>query len=310
MRSPNTDDRVHRVIMQALDIRIFERAAKQHGVVTRAQLLALGFTGTQVDGRIRNGLLRPLHRGVFQVGPVCAEFAHAMAACLACGPTAALSHASAAVVVHMLKERPSPIDVSVVGTTRVRAGIRVHRVRDLAAGDVQRFQGMRITSPMRTLLDLGGMLSVRELERVVAEALALRLVSEKSLLRLVDQRPGARGARALRAVLAVAPARLRSDAEARFRDLVAAAGLAVPECNKHVLSHEVDFVWRRQRLIVEVDGARYHLPLLAFERDRRRDAELVAAGWRVIRVTWSQITRESHRVVARIAQALGIGSAA
>ena len=279
-------------------------------MVTRAQLLALGHTGTQVDGRIRNGLLRPLHRGVFQVGPIAAELGPAMAACLACGPTATLSHATAAVLVRMLKERPgSQIDVAVVGRTRVRKGLRVHRVRELSAGDVQRHHGIRITSPMRTLLDLGGMLSVRDLERALAEALVLRLVREPSLLRFVDERPGARGARALRGVLAGTPAYLRSDAEARFRDLVASAGLPAPEINKRVLSHEVDFVWRRQRLVVEVDGAQFHLPQVAFERDRRRDAELVAAGWRVIRVTWNQITRESHMVVARIAQALVRSSA-
>jgi very-short-patch-repair endonuclease len=279
-------------------------------VVTRAQLLALGHTGTQVDGRIRNGLLRPLHRGVFQVGPIAAELGPAMAACLACGPTATLSHATAAVLVRMLKERPGVADRCRRGGQDARAQRAARaRVRELSAGDVQRHHGIRITSPMRTLLDLGGMLSVRDLERALAEALVLRLVREPSLLRFVDERPGARGARALRGVLAGTPAYLRSDAEARFRDLVASAGLPAPEINKRVLSHEVDFVWRRQRLIVEVDGAQFHLPQVAFERDRRRDAELVAASWRVIRVTWNQITRESHMVVARIAQALVRGSA-
>jgi G:T-mismatch repair DNA endonuclease (very short patch repair protein) len=147
-------------------------------------------------------------------------------------------------------------------------------------------------------------LSIRELERAVAEALALGLVRERLLLRFVGERAGASGARALRGVLAGTPARLRSAAEERFRELVVTAGLPLPGINERVLTHEVDFVWRKQRLIAEVDGARFHLPRVAFERDRRRDAELVAAGWRVIRVTWHQLTRESHMVVARIAQAL------
>jgi very-short-patch-repair endonuclease len=295
--------------MQKSDTRILERATKQHGVVSRAQLLALGLTGTQVDCRIRNGLLRPLHRGVFQVGPVVTEFGPAMAACLACGRTAAVSHVTAGVLTHILKERPeAPIDVTVVGTTRVHVGLRVHRVSDLPAREVQRHRGIRITSPMRTLLDLAAVLSVRELERVVAESIALGLIRERSLLRFVDEHAGARGARALRGVLAGSLARLRSEAEGEFRDLMAAAGLPEPEANRHVLSYEVDFVWRRQRLIVEVDGARFHMPRAAFEQDRRRDAELTAAGWRVIRVTWNQITRESHMVVARVAQALGVAS--
>jgi very-short-patch-repair endonuclease len=291
--------------MQNSDSRIFERAAKQHGVVTRAQLLALGHTGIQVDGRIRNGLLRPLHRGVFQVGPVASELGPAIAACLACGPSATLSHVSAAVVVRMLKERPgSPIDVTVVGTTRAHEGLRVHRVRELPARDVQRHRGIRMTTPKRTLLDLAGVLSLRELERAVAEAFALSLVRERSLMRYVDERAGARGARLLRQVLEGSPARLRSVAEERFRDLVAKAGLPAPGINERVHSYEVDFVWRRQRLIVEVDGARFHLPRVAFEKDRSRDAELMAAGWRVIRVTWNHLTRERDRVVAQVAQAL------
>jgi hypothetical protein len=111
----------------------------------------------------------------------------------------------------MLKERPgSPIDVTVVGTTRAHEGLRVHRVRELPRRDVQRHRGIRMTTPKRTLLDLAGVLSIRELERAVAEAFALGLVRERALMRYVDERAGARGARLLRHVLEGSPARLGS----------------------------------------------------------------------------------------------------
>jgi very-short-patch-repair endonuclease len=285
-------------------------AARQHGVVRRAQLLEAGVAPHAVAYRVAKGRLHPLHRGVYRVGPVAAPLEREMAGVLACGATAVLSHHSAGGVWTLLSRGPGVVPVEVSSQGGYRApdrGLRLHRVVPFEADEVTTFEGIPITTPARTLLDLAGRLDVWELERAVARADRQKLVTIEALDALLARHPGRAGCRALRAVLGRNGGSLltRSDAEARFLGLVREALLPPTEANVAVEGFEVDFLWRGARLVVEVDGFEYHASRSAFERDRRRDAVLAASGFRVIRVTWRQLTSEAKPLLARVARALG-----
>jgi very-short-patch-repair endonuclease len=192
-----------------------------------------------------------------------------------------------------------------------KRNIRIYRVADLDARDVQIVAGVPVTSPARTLVDLAAVLPTVQLECAVAEALAQQLVRERDLLEHIQRARGRRGIAALRQLLSLerGPALTRSEAERRLLRLVRAAALPEPEANVRIHRMEVDFLWRRQRVVVEVDGFRYHSNGRAFERDRERDATLVASGYVVLRVTWRQLVRNPETVIARVAAALALGAA-
>jgi len=278
--------------------------AGRHGVVTTAQLDAAGFARSALTRRVESGLLRRLHRGVYAVGPIEAPTARVAAALLACGPGAALSHHTAAQL-HDLPTLPRcAVDVT-AATRHDHAGIRLHRSR-LAADDITRRQGLPTTTVARALLDLAATVDDRALARLVEEAeIRGHGAAIDDALR---RHRGNRGARRLAAARHDEPRLTRSEAEARMLDLVRAARLPVPRTNVRVGRHEVDVLWPDQRLVVEIDGYHFHASRAAFERDRRRDAELQAAGHRVLRVTWRQITQEAPAVVATLAGALAVGA--
>jgi very-short-patch-repair endonuclease len=285
-----------------------ELAARQRGVVTRTQLRALGLSADAIDNRLKSKRLHPLYRGVYVVGyagPV--EGARELGAVLACGSDAVVSHRSAAVLWRLHPTQPPDVEVTVGGRScDSKRGIRVHRVTALDHRDVRRLNGIPITAPARTLLDLAAIVASRELEQALAEAHARRLVHRRdltSLLARVSRRPGVA---ALRSLLDSdnAPALTRSEAEERFLALIRRAEVPTPEVNVRIGGHEVDFLWRQQGLVVEVDGFRFHSSRAAFERDRLRDAQLGAAGLRVLRVTWRQIVDRPEALVARVATAL------
>jgi very-short-patch-repair endonuclease len=221
-----------------------------------------------------------------------------MAAVLACGGAAVLSHRSAAVLWGLLRAWYGPPEVTVTdGRSRGRPDLRVYRTRWLDPRETRRREGVPVTAPARTLLDLATVISERDLARAVEEAQVLRLVTPRQLANVVGR--GRPGSAALRAVLNLQhePSLTRSEAEVAFLHLVRDAGLPAPETNVEVLGHEVDFLWRGRKLIVEVDGFAYHSSRQAFERDRRRDARLQAAGFRVMRFTYLQIVNEPHTVI-------------
>jgi very-short-patch-repair endonuclease len=286
-----------------------ELAAKQRGVITRAQLLELGLTRTTIDNWVKHSRLHALYRGVFLLGhPRPIAGARELAAVLACGRGAVLSHLSAAGLWRLLPGREGDVDVTVPGRNPGRKpGIRVHRVRHLDRRDIRKLGGIPITSPARTILDIASLVSPRDLEQALAEAYARRLARRSELVSLLARRPSLPGTRALRALLEDGtPALTRSQAEDRLLGLIRAAELPSPETNIRVGRHEVDFVWRDQRLIVEVDGFRFHSSRSAFERDRRRDAELSSQGFRVIRITLRQIVDRPEALIARLAKALAV----
>lgn len=232
-----------------------------------------------------------------------------MAAVLACGEGALLSHRSAAALWSLgpYTIESAPMDVTVIERDSGRRhGIRAHRVHALAPDEATTRRRIPTTTPARTLLDLAAEVSGRELEAAVAEAERRRLATDRQVLALIARYPTRRGTRALRRLLdrGTRPALTRSEAEERFLALIRRAQLAPPEVNVLVGRYEVDFLWREQRGVVEIDGFAHHSDRVAFERDRRRDADLAAEGYTVVRITWRQIVEEPATVVARVAQAL------
>ena len=177
-------------------------------------------------------------------------------------------------------------------------------LKELAGQVVRRLNGIPLTLPARTLLDLAATETQRDLERALSEARVLKLVSDKQLLHAIDRTPSRKGTKALRVLLDHGPAITRSEAERRLLKLIRDANLPLPLTNVRLHGHTVDFCWPENRLIVEFDGFAFHGHRRAFERDRKRDRTLVAAGYRVIRITWRQLTDESLAVIASVAQAL------
>jgi very-short-patch-repair endonuclease len=199
------------------------------------------------------------------------------------------------------------VEITVPGRNPGRKrGIGVHRVTRLDRRDVRRLGDIPVTSPARTIVDLATAVVSRDLERALAEAHARRLVRRSDLLPLLARRSGRPGVRVLRALIDddAVPGLTRSEAEDRLLALIRAAELPAPEVNVRIGRYEVDFLWREQRFVVEVDGFRFHSSRAAFERDRLRDGDLAGMGFRVFRTTWRQIVRGPEALVARIASAL------
>jgi very-short-patch-repair endonuclease len=276
---------------------VIARAARQHGVVTTEQLAAAGLGPRAIARRVAQGRLKRLHRGVYLAAPLPAPLTFEMAAVLACGSTATLSHDAAAALWGLRERRDGEVDVTTTHQrSRPRPGIRVHRARRLERTIQQRIP---VTTPARTLLDLAPRLTAAQLDRAFEEAQVRRLLAPDTIPRN-DGHPGA-GRLAAAVARMREPALTRSEAEARLLALIREAELQSPRANARVLGFEVDLLWSAERLIVEVDGFAFHGSRHAFERDRRRDADLVAAGYRVIRFTWRQIVHEPEAVVARLA---------
>jgi very-short-patch-repair endonuclease len=231
-----------------------------------------------------------------------------MAAVLACGGRAVLSHRSAAALWKLLRypANAGPVHVTAFAADRRRPGIRAHRVRQLPPDEIRRHHGIPVTTPARTILDLAAEVTPAELEQAVAYAERHHRTSRRQLHCLLARYPRRRGTRALRVLLdrATRPAFTRSQAERRFLGLIRKARLPAPEANFKAERYEFDFYWPDYRLALEVDALWTHGSATSFESDRRRDAELAAAGIQVIRITDRAIIEEPERVVALVAQAL------
>ncbi|HEX8101132.1 MAG TPA: DUF559 domain-containing protein [Solirubrobacteraceae bacterium] len=276
-------------------------AARQYGVVQRVQLLAQGLERDDLAYRVRVGRLHRIHRGVYAVGHTAlTPLAHDLAAVLACGPGTVLSSFNAAVLWDLLKRQQGPIHVTTRRQRRAPAGVVVHQA-PLPREDTTTRHAIPVTTPTRTILDLAAHAPTRDLENALAQAQVLRLINVDHLRERAQNR---RGAAALRALLDDGPAFTRSEAERRLLQLIARAGLPKPRTNIWIAGHEVDTVWLSQKLVAEVDGFAFHAHRAAFERDRARDADLMAAGYRVLRFTWRQITRTPEAVAIRLANAL------
>jgi very-short-patch-repair endonuclease len=271
-------------------------AERQHGVVSRAQLLELGIGDDAIDRRLKPGRLRQVHRGVYTLEHrLLTQDGRWMAAVLACGARAVLSHHSAAALWGM--RQSSRIEVT-TPVMRQRPGIKVHRA-NLPPDERTTHRGIPTTTVPRTLLDLSAAVQRHELRGALREAERRRLTDPLSLHDLVARYPRRPGLKAIRALLAeagIGAKIIRSELEERFQDFLLRAGLPLPQTNVVIEGYEVDCVWPEQRLIVELDGHASHSPTHAFELDRARDRRLEAAGWRVIRITWRQLEQEPDLV--------------
>ena len=285
------------------DALIAALAGRQHGVVSRAQLLAAGVGRGAIDRRVRGARLHPVHRGVFAVGHrVLTRHGAWMAAVLAAGEGAVLSHRSAAALWDIRDTARSRVEVTVRRHRRGRPGVEYHHVA-LPPDEITVEHDIPVTTPARTLFDLAAVLRPHQLERAINEAEFRRLTSPLSLDDLVARHPGRRGARALHDILAarrIGQHRTRSDLEAAFLALVDAHGLPRPQTNRRTGPGEVDAVWPEQGLIAELDGFEAHGTRQAFEKDRARDRELVAQGWRVVRITWRQLETDEHTIARQL----------
>lgn len=290
-------------------------AARQHGVVERKQLRALGFKDPAIAYRVRAARLHRIHRGVYAVGhPVLEARGHWMAAVLACGPTAALSHASAAALWQLRASAGAKIDVTVrTSGGRDRPGIRIHRCPSARPDETTIHDGIPVTTTARTLLDLAATLPRRQLERALDQAEILQLLDAHALDAVVRAHAGRSGTARLMTVLVAhdpGTTLTRSALEDAMLELCRVHGLPRPLVNAHVAGLEVDVLFPAQRLVVETDGWRYHRTRAAFERDRERDAALTRAGHRVLRFTDRQIAGDPRTVAATLAAALAAGAVA
>lgn len=289
---------------QTVDAAIARVAARQHGVVSRAQLRAAGLAPSAIERRVLSARLHRVHRGVYALAPPPHHpFTGHHAALLACGDEAVLSHASAAALWRIAPAWPEQPEVSVPRSRRSVAGVTLHRTRSLPPDQTTRRHGFPTTTVERTLLDLAETTGTDELVRALGEAQYLRLTTHRRLTRLLDASPGRHGVKLLRDLLHDGGA-THSQLEARFLALIRHARLPAPEVNARIGPYRVDFLWRERRMIVETDGWQAHGTRTAFERDRRRDAELAARGFRVLRVTSRQLEREPVATVAAVAGAL------
>lgn len=286
-----------------------ELAQRQHGVVGRGQLLALGFGRDTIRRWLLCGRLHRLHREAYAVGHALVnQRGRWRAAVLACGDGALLSHRSAAALWGLVRPR-DPIDVNAPRGRQYRPGrlpIRLHRCR-IDPDDRALRSDIPVTGVARTLFDMAETVTRSELHRAWEEADRLKLLRLREVEAVCERGYGRRALRPIRLLLAEAraPDPGRSPLEERFHRFLAERGLPAPESNVEVLGHEVDAYWPNARLIAELDGWEFHRHRAAFLRDRARDSARVAAGYRTLRVTHQRLTDEADALAAELWAMLG-----
>lgn len=283
---------------------MWQLAAEQHGVVSRAQLAELGYTAEAIQHRLDKRRLHGVFPGVYAVGrPELTQLGRWMAVVLACGQGARLSHESAAALWGFRSAPQTTIDVTVPRSSgcRSRPGIRVHR-RDAAAGDpaeaaAAEHLGIPLTSPLSTLVDLAARISRNQLEAAINEADKNGLTDPDTLraaLIAIRPRPGTRQLRECldEQIFALTD----SELERKFLKLAREAGLPKPKTQARIHGFKVDFHWPDLNLVVETDGLRYHRTAAQQTKDRLRDQKLTAAGLTVLRFTHRQVAKERDHV--------------
>jgi Transcriptional regulator, AbiEi antitoxin/Protein of unknown function (DUF559) len=288
-----------------LDVEISALAERQHGVVGLRQLRELGLSARAVQHRAARGRLHRIHRGVYAVGrPTLTGRGHWMAAALACGPRAVLSHRSAAGLWGLRPDNRRKSDISLPSpSARVKAAIDVHRSVTLAAEDRTTVEGIPCTSLARTLVDLGDVVDRRAVERAVEQAEVLRLFDLTEVQLAIERAGPRRGAGLVSSVLKTlnGPTLTESELEEAFLALCRRADLPTPEVNAWMTlpdgsAIKVDFLWRSERLAVETDGHPFHRTRQSRERDAKRDQLLRLAGFEPVRFTGRQVALEKEWV--------------
>jgi very-short-patch-repair endonuclease len=275
-------------------------AARQYGVVSRGQLLAAGVSSRQIQRRVATGRLLPLHRAVFAVGHEAPrDEARWLAAVLACGEGAVLSHRSAGALWRVLDHDRALPDVTAATRRRTR-GVAVHQ-GGLVAEDMAVHRRIPVTSPARTLADLAHVLGEHAFERAVRESQFRRLFDVRSVLAVLDRRPS----KALRALVAdLTPT--QTVMEDRLLRLCRRYGLPAPRTQQSIRGSRVDFAWPAHGVIVETDGYEAHGTPAAFQQDRATTNRLQLAGYTILRFTHADLTRRPGDVAGQIRDALAL----
>lgn len=291
-----------------LDEAIAHLAAGQHAVFALHQVTALGLSARGVQNRAARSALHRIHHGVYSLVPreLLTRNGHRMAAVLACGPGAVLSHRSAAALHGLRDTARAKIDVTVPGrSARERPGIDVHRATGLTPPDITIVDSIPCTSVARTLLDLAEVVHGRALERAFDESEIREVFDLRAIEDQLARNPTRPAAASVRRVLEehyIGSTPTQSELEEAFFAVCRRYDLPQPEINQWIDLGDrepmiwADFVWRRQRVIVETDGRRVHGTRQARERDPRRDQRATVAGWRPLRTTWRQVMRRPHEL--------------
>jgi len=295
------------------DATIAELAFRQHGVVSRAQLIGAGLTAKQIERWLSTGRLHRLHRGVYAVGHRrLSRRGRLIAAVLAAGRGAVVSHRDAAGLYGIRPANHRLIDLTADAKRRAPDGARLHRAA-LPPDEVSDSGGIPVTTLARTLVDLAGVVPQDHLRRALHEAERLHRVDAREIVRVLERtrtRPGGSHA-ALQAALADVRAHgatlLRSELEAAFLALVERHGLPRPATNVHVHGCEVDAWWPQRRVAVELDGWQSHGTRRAFQRDREKGNRLALHGVTLLRFTHRDVTSRPERVAAEVRSLLAGG---
>ena len=285
-------------------------AVSQNGVVTLEQLEDLGLSRSAILQREEVGRLHRIHQRVYCLTPrVMTERGRFMAAVLACGPGAVLSHRSAAYLWGLVDSWEEPIDVTAPNRRgRSPEGVAAHRDGSLQSIDKAEIYGIPCTSVARTLLDFAAVAPEWEVRKVVAQAEILRILDKPKLRALLKRSRRRRGVARLRLILdTIHPQtkRTRSELERLFLEMCAKRSVPEPEVNVWLDApngkrYQADFLWRDSRLIVEADSRRFHDTDSSFVSERKRQQQLELAGWRVSRCTWEEVEQEPRRLALTV----------
>jgi predicted transcriptional regulator of viral defense system len=282
----------------------------QNGVVTLGQLEALGLSRKAVFQREEVGRLHRVGQRVYSLTPrVMTERGRFMAAVLACGPGAVLSHRSAAYLWGIVDSWEEPIDVTAPNRRgRSPDGVAAHRDSSVQSIDKTTLHGVPCTGVARTLLDFAAVAYEWEVRKAVAQAEVLQILDQSKLRVLLKRSRRRRGVARLRLILdAIHPQtkRTKSELERLFLRMCERGAVPEPEVNVWLDApdgrrYEADFLWREARLIVEADSRRFHATDSAFVSDRKRQQQLELAGWRVSRCTWEEVEHEPRRLALTV----------
>jgi hypothetical protein len=272
-------------------------ADRQYGHVTRGQLLELGLPSQTIARWVTNGRLTRVHAGVYALGrPQQGALPRAMAAVLACGDRAVLSHDSAAAL-WGIRQWPRTPEVT-CALERRRPGIRSHRTQTLATRDVRRRHGIRVTSPARTVLDIQDRLTDAQLIRAVNDLRIAKHLKQTELERLIAASPR------VKALIDPGERPTRSPMEDEFLAFCARYGLPRPKVNVILHGHEVDALFPEEKVIAEIDGWHYHKDHESFESDRDKDADLAQYGYLTVRVTSTRMRDTPEHEAERLHKTL------
>lgn len=290
--------------VRSVEARIANIAGDAHGVVTRAELLVAGLSRKQIDGRVRKGLLIPVHRGVYRVGHRAPSVeARYLAAVKACGGGALLAGRAAAHLWRLVRGTVPPPEVIAPRERRV-PGVTVHRARRTDPADATTVRGIPATTVPRTLVDLASHLPEDRLARACHEAGILHDATPAQVAAVLERRPNSNGAAILRAIIHGDVRVTLSKLESRFLALLDEAGLPLPETNRPAAGRRVDCRWPDRRLTVELDGYRYHRSRYAWEQDRRREREARARGEEFRRYTYADVFEDPRFMLRELAALL------